>query len=119
MSVLIPISSLSASVIKRLNTDLIVKPTSGDLSSSLQTNSSSSNIKTKMYKGMNIAPKRIIIECFDTFIFQGQDHAIIPFSYYYQHLHPLPFTSLYSHPKIEMEFEGDLLPRQKMSEQKH
>ena len=119
MSVILPLSSLSPSIIKRLNIDLIVKPTSNDQEQS------SSKVKTTMYRGMNIAPKRVVIECFDSFTLRdqtsttnnsktsSQDVAIIPFSYYYQHLDSISPIQLYSHPKIEMEFEGQLLPRQK------
>jgi superfamily II DNA or RNA helicase len=102
MSVIIPLSSLSAPLLKKLHTDLIVKPLSAN-----------SNPKTQMYNGMNIAPKRILIECFDSFKFNNQDVACVPFSYYYQNLQHIPSIPLHSHPKIELEFEGDLLPRQK------
>ena len=103
MSVLVDIKTLSTNQKKQLNIDLLVKPVSND---------------TKVYKGFNLPAKKIVIECYDAFSFKsGQNNieaACIPFSYYFQHLEStVPKLSLYEHKKIDIEFNGELLQRQK------
>ena len=109
MSVCIPLSSLNNSLIKKLNSDLIVKP----ISSSPIT--SKFNPKASSYsKGTSAA-----VECFDTCkVSIGnklEECAIIPYSYYY---HNLSFIQPFNLKKdintsISANFEGDLLKRQK------
>lgn len=98
MSVLVPLKSLTSSLIKQLNTDLIVRPTSND---------------AKTNKITHITPKKISIECFDIFKHNDQDAACIPFSYYFQQLSHIQSIRLQEHSKNSISFKGELLQRQK------
>jgi len=66
----------------------------------------------------NMYTKKKEIETFDLFDPTGKNDSskvivALPFSYYYHHLSSIPTIPL-SQPKIEMNFEGTLLPRQKL-----
>lgn len=107
MSVIVELNKIPQNIIKQLNNDLIVKPVSKE---------------TKMYKGLNIPVKKIVVECFDTFKIKKDSEstktptevACIPYSYYYHNMeHSVPSVALSSHDTAVMDFQGELLERQK------
>ena len=90
MSVIVPISSLTPTVIKKLDKDLHVK----SIVQPLKTQVSSK-----------------LVEAFDTFS-EGK-YATIPFNYYYHHLENIERIPNDDFKPISLKFEGNLLPRQK------
>jgi len=90
MSVIVPISSLTPTVIKKLDKDLHVKSIVQPLKT--QVNSK-------------------LVEAFDTFS-EGK-YATIPFNYYYHHLENIERIPNDDFKPISLKFEGNLLPRQK------
>jgi superfamily II DNA or RNA helicase len=103
MSVLVNINNLSPDIIKKLNKDLIVK---------------SGSKETKNFKGIQIPTKQVVVECFDIFNLKQNNTSIetgcIPFSYYYHHIeHKSSSVSIFNHKKLDIEFQGNLLERQK------
>ncbi len=90
MSVIVPISSLTPTVIKKLDKDLHVK----SIVQPLKTQVSSK-----------------LVEAFDTFS-EGK-YATIPFNYYYHHLENIERIPNEEFKPISLKFEGNLLPRQK------
>lgn len=90
MSVIVPISSLTPTVIKKLDKDLHVK----SIVQPLKTQGTSK-----------------LVEAFDTFS-EGK-YATIPFNYYYHHLENIERIPNEEFKPISLKFEGNLLPRQK------
>ena len=91
MSVIVPISTLTPTILRKLDKDLHVKP--------IPTLNTKGPLKT--------------VEAFDTFKHKDQDVASIPFNYYYHHLENLEPVETGSFKEVKLKFEGNLLPRQK------
>jgi superfamily II DNA or RNA helicase len=94
MSVIVPISSLTPTILKKLDKDLHVKPIVQPLKSPIKTSSK-------------------LVEAFDTFKLEEKDVAAIPFNYYYHHLENIERIPNSEFKPISLKFEGNLLPRQK------
>ncbi len=101
MSVIVPVSSLTPAIIKKLDKDLHVKPIVQPLKH--QVNSK-------------------LVEAFDTFKLDPgsnkldgeiKDVAAIPFNYYYHHLEHIERIPNADFKPLSLKFEGNLLPRQK------
>jgi superfamily II DNA or RNA helicase len=97
MSVKIPISNLNNSIIKKLNSDLHVKPIQKESSSFFQ------NFSSKPSKSFEI---------FDSFKVNNVLYASIPFSYYYHNLSSIASCPSISQKSDNLDFNGSLLPRQ-------
>jgi len=94
MSVIVPISSLTPAILKKLDKDLHVKPLP--------------------LKSPSITSSKLV-EAFDTFKLHEKDPAVaaIPFNYYYHHLENIEKIPNNEFKPISLKFEGSLLPRQK------
>ena len=97
MSVKVLVSNLNNSIVKKLNSDLHVKPIQKESSSFFQ------NFSAKPSKS---------IEIFDTFKVNDNLYASIPFSYYYHNLSSITSSPSISEKSENMDFHGSLLPRQ-------
>jgi superfamily II DNA or RNA helicase len=102
MSIIIPISYFKNEHIKKLNNDLHIKPIQKP-----------SNNRFNQNFSQSVKP----IEAFDTFKLNNVDVACLPFSYFYHHFEHLPdFKNnriSFSQDKTNLEFNGNLLQRQK------
>jgi superfamily II DNA or RNA helicase len=94
MSVIVPISSLTPAILKKLDKDLHVKPIIQPLKSPVKISSK-------------------LVEAFDTFKLEEKDVAAIPFNYYYHHLENIERIPNEEFKPVSLKFEGNLLPRQK------
>ena len=98
MSVIVPISNLTPTILRKLDKDLHVKPIP-----SLKDPGSFLNSKGPLKT----------VEAFDTFKYNDKDVASIPFNYYYHHLENVENVPTEDFKEVKLQFEGNLLPRQK------
>lgn len=101
MSVIVPISSLTPTVIKKLDKDLhvksIVQPLKHQVNSKL----------VEAFDSFRMDPGSIQLEG------EHKEFAAIPFNYYYHHLENIERIPNADFKSISLKFEGNLLPRQK------
>ena len=96
MSVAIKISDITPNLLKKLDKDLHIKP-----------------IVKEAGFGNNSFPKASAkpVEAFDQYSKKGVQHAVLPFSYYFQNLENVPRIESECESR-EFDFVGNLLPRQ-------
>lgn len=94
MSVAIKISDITPNLLRKLDKDLHIKP-----------------IVKEVREGSFIKASVKPVEAFDQYTKNGIQHAVLPFSYYYQHLENIPRIESECESR-EFNFVGELLPRQ-------
>lgn len=106
MSVVVPISSLTPAILKKLDKDLHVKPIVQQLSGSFQ----SKGKLVEAFDSFKMDPGSIQT---DPIQYEDKDVAAIPFNYYYHHLEDIERIPNADFKPLSLKFEGNLLPRQK------
>jgi superfamily II DNA or RNA helicase len=96
MSVAIKISDVTPNLLRKLDKDLHIKPIVKE-----------AGFGNKSFPKASAKP----VEAFDQYAKNGSQHAVLPFSYYFQNLESLPRIESECESR-EFDFVGNLLPRQ-------